>query len=85
MSLIINYKINPSKELQHNIYSKTIHRVLKNIPGYLQVLSMSKRPFSRLYCKQFLHHKADAKGILKSHEYKDGKNCFNVILKCCTY
>ncbi len=46
----------------------------QNIPGYLQVLYKSKKPFSRLYCRQFWHQKAaDTKGIIKSQEYKTWK------------
>ncbi len=39
----------------------------------IQVLSRSKKPFSRLYCEQCLHQKADAKDVLKSMEYKTWK------------
>ncbi len=42
---------------------------LSKILGYHQVLSSSKKPFSQLYCEQ----KADAKGVLKSQEYKTWK------------
>ncbi len=34
---------------------------------------MSKKPFSRLYCKQFLYQNSDAKGVLKSQELKTWK------------
>ncbi len=45
----------------------------QNIPGYLQILSRSKKPFSRLYFKQFLHQKEDAKGVQNSQKYKTWK------------
>ncbi len=55
----------------------TRHRVpsflSQNIPGYLHVLSRSKKPFSRLYYKKKLHQNADAKGVLKSQEQKTRK------------
>ncbi len=40
------------------------------LPGYLQVLSRSKRSFSRLQCGQFWYQKADTKDVLNSQEYK---------------
>ncbi len=45
----------------------------QKIPDCLQVLSRSKKPFSKLYCKQFLHQKGDTKGVLKLQEYKTWK------------
>ncbi len=47
------------------------------------MLSRSKRPFSRFEHRHFLHQKADPKGVLKSRSTKLGKNCVNIILKCC--
>ncbi len=56
----------------------------QTIPGYLQVLFRSKKPFSRLYCKQFLHQKADAIRYSKITGVQNLKtNCLNIILKCC--
>ncbi len=46
------------------------------IPGYFQVVSRSKRPLSRLQCRQFWHQRVDAKCVLKLQEYKICKKPF---------